>query len=902
MLSRWYNLKLQLMILLLALIPFQNCGSPVAFNPSDVVLDSLGRPIYKGQLEVTASKPNPPLKLFFVIDNSASMLGHQIDLGTQFSTLFQSASASLQGFDTTIYVFSTASTFSPNLLSQVPNRVPSSITAIPPLTDFANLGAVPGNIFSYWGKSTGTYGTTPFNFQISPAPVLDGPQGNISSQLFIGKKGSSSDAEYDLKIKNLTSDFKSRLSYLNPTNQASFSNVTDVSSGLCSMARIVKHSADYVQPGDSTAFIVASDDDDRMNLRNPNGNSCVESVVGSNNLINGSCGRYQSAFSYNAASNISYYNTRKFKYESGTTINYSYPSTENCVISYRDGYNYSSTYTLIQTEVTYTRCDVFRDGTCITSTPNYKMKVTGNFVGSAPPGCSKDMSSSVDSPAPGTSFSCAAGFLLGQVGSSGVDTASNGTICSSTLIASLQGTNKTSVACTILGTHTKTGSQINYQTIGSCSNFCATNSSSYPNCVLSSTSSNRTNSSIALAVDGVTCSSTCPTPGLCGSSSVTSYIQSTYGSAASCDGTSIISSSLSVNSGVNSDGTRLSCASSLSGRSVTNGQGTAVCAGAATVLDCVHSLQSGTPSVGSDCTVDNSPAPTLASAPQGVSCSTACSSSSSYCDPGLYSNVADYIAKKFGGFCSGSAAAGSGAFTLNFVPAVSKTANCNSKCSDSVTGSCDGLGWGATDASTVSDYIRLQKSGGTTCSASTSFVSEQTISGADAGAPQNSCATGKFFVASGSAYAGVATNYASGDSRHLASDFVNYISSGMPHASMAVITQLPGDNLLGTNIGQQYINLATQMHSDQISSIKGNYSSALNNISDFIVKSARNSFVLPISSTNFVFSVLVMRKGSKEWEPLESDNWSVSGTTLNIQSSVSLQIGDQLTYQYRLVQ
>ena len=98
------------------------------------------------------------------------------------------------------------------------------------------------------------------------------------------------------------------------------------------------------------------------------------------------------------------------------------------------------------------------------------------------------------------------------------------------------------------------------------------------------------------------------------------------------------------------------------------------------------------------------------------------------------------------------------------------------------------------------------------------------------------------------------------------------------------------------------IQSATQMHSDQISSIKGNYSSALNNISDFIVKSARNSFVLPISSTNFVFSVSVMRKGSNEWQPLDSDNWSVSGTTLNIQSSVSLQIGDQLTYQYRLIQ
>ncbi len=903
MMSRNLNLKKFLLLLLFAFLPFQNCGAPVDFQPSDVVLDSLGRPIYKGQLVVTPSKPNPPLKLFFVIDNSASMLGHQIDLGAQFSSLFQSASTSLQGFDTTIYVFSTASTYNSNLYSLIPSRAPSSISSLPLLSDPVHLGQTPGSIFSYWAKLTGTFGTAPYNYQLLPSPVLDMNNGAVTSNLFIGKKGSSSDLDYNSKISALTTAFKSRLSYLNPSGQAAFSNLTDVSSGLCSMARIVKHSSDYIQPGDSTAFIIASDDDDRLNLRNPNGNSCLESVVGGSNLVNGNCGHYQSTFNYNSSASISYYANRKFNYESGTNIYYSYPSSETCTLSYQDGYSYSSSYTALQTDVTYTRCDLWRDGTCITPHPNYKYTVSGSFVVSGG-SCSRDMSALVDNPAPGASFSCVANNLPNQTGSSGVDSGSNGSVCSASLISGLQSSNRSNIVCTISGAHTQAGVSVGGQSIGACANYCSGNLSSYPNCVLTATAVNRSSGSYPLTKVEVQCNSTCPAGSVCAGTTPLAYLQSQYGSGATCDGTSAIISSIMLNKGVDASGNRLACSSSISGLTATDVGGNVVCASfngtSGTIQDCTNSLINGTPDSTKVCTTDDSPSPTVVTVPLGVNCTTSCASSGGYCVSGTDASVASSIARRFGGYCSGSSSSGSNSFTLSFKPAASSGANCSSKCSDTISGSCDGLGFGATDNSTISDFIRLQKSGGSTCSSSTSFTNDVAVTGADAANPVASCATGKFFQASSSSYIGTATTYTTGDANHVAGDFVNFIAQGAPQASMAVITQMPGDNLYGTNIGQQYINLATQMHSDQISSIMGNYSSALNHISDFIVKSALNSFVLPIASTNFVYAVSILRKGSTNWQVLDANNWSISGSTLKVLPAVSLQIGDQILYQYRL--
>lgn len=87
---------------------FQNCSN-VKFSASN--MSSVGaQSVKSGTLTVSASKPNPPLDIFFVIDSSGSMLDHQIDLGRAFQNIFNSNAGNLSNFGGNIYLFSTAST------------------------------------------------------------------------------------------------------------------------------------------------------------------------------------------------------------------------------------------------------------------------------------------------------------------------------------------------------------------------------------------------------------------------------------------------------------------------------------------------------------------------------------------------------------------------------------------------------------------------------------------------------------------------------------------------------------------------------------------------------------------------------------------------------------------------
>src|SRR5262249_15207863 len=146
----------------------------------------------------------------------------------------------------------------------------------------------------------------------------------------IPKKAGLSDSQYQTVIASLTAEFQSRLAYLNPTNQGSYSATTDVSSGLCSVARILKHANSYVQAGDSAAFIIISDDNDRLNVRNPNGNQCLESVAAANQVVDGTCGHNVTDFSYSTSSNatVNYQTDSQFTYQSGTTFKYTFPATD----------------------------------------------------------------------------------------------------------------------------------------------------------------------------------------------------------------------------------------------------------------------------------------------------------------------------------------------------------------------------------------------------------------------------------------------------------------------------------------------------------------------------------------------------------------------------------------------
>lgn len=882
--------------------PVGTPGSSATPTPTPV-------PELTGSIAVAAAHANPPLDLFFVIDNSGSMLGHQINLGQAFASVFQSNTASLADFDVNVFLFSTASTVNSYFAAQVPMSVPSTLSPFPLPNNTSALLAIPGSIYGMQNVGTGTYGVAPFSMMIAPAPVLDFDQTRsaVTASLHLAKKGNQSDTDYKNSIQTLTQQFQHRLEFLNPTGQLAYEQLTDISSGLCSVARILKHPTNYIHSGDSAAIILVSDDNDRLNVRNPYGNQCIESVASSQEIIDGTCGHEQATISYDSSATITYQTDTKFTYQSGTTIPYSFTNADTCSFTYSNGFKYTSTYTALQTKVTYTQCMQIADGTCVL-TATQTQTIAGNYVNSAG-NCSQDMSGLVTSPNYNSTYQCQAAHLANQVGPSGVDTASTGSQCSSQVLSSLSGSNKTAVTCTIGAANMVAGSaSATPPSSVACTNYCASHPQ-YANCQQSGVST--THGSLSFNNPGVTCNSQCPNSATCGTGTVAQYISTKYGASATCGTPSAILSTIVVNSAAPA----LTCASSLTGLTVTSSAGTPVCttAGSATTVQaCISSLQSAT-SVGAPiaaCAVKSGDTSSVI-VPTGVTCATTCANSGGYCDPTHYATVAAYLAGTKSALCKSAANAGAKSFNLVFKPSVAPTASCQSKCADVAAGSCDGKGWGASDGSTVANYVQSQLGGGTTCTSANKYIADVSSVVAPATSTVNACASypnSSVFSPTDSAHAGsIATNYVAGDSNHLAADFQSSIvnqatqifgANNLP--ALAVITQLSGDNLHGTDVGQDYINLAKAMNgaNAQVYDILGNYNSSLGAISNFIVKSSQNTFLLTIPSTSTMDSVAIIRSGSSTSTLLAPTQWSWTGSTLSINSSAQLQIGDQLVYEY----
>jgi hypothetical protein len=883
---------------------FQNCNNNYKVTTADAPAISSIQSA-SAAMTVSASHANPPLDLFFIVDNSASMLGNQVNLGAQFANVFQSNNSSLANFDVNVYLFSTASTVNTNFISEIPTMSLGSVTSIPAVSDPTNLVKIPGSIYAYQNVATGTYGTAPYSVQFNPMSVLatDTTVNAITPYLHVPKKGAAESASaYASRISTLTTQFQNRLAYLNPTSELAYEHVTDISSGLCSIARILKHSSNFISAGDSAAFIVVSDDNDRLNDRNTYGNQCIESIIGSNEIVDGTCGHDATTFSYNSSAIVTYQTDTIFKYQSGTSIPYSYTSGESCVIGYQNGYKYTSTYTAIQTQVTYTKCTQSGDGTCLATQAGATQTIAGSYVGTGTT-CSQDMTSLVSSPAPDTTFSCASANASNQTGASGTDTASNGSVCSTAVVNALAGTNKTAITCTI-GAASTTSATIAGQAVGSCASYCSSHASTYPNCSLTSTTASKTNGSLAFNIDGVTCASSCPVAATCGTDTINNYLIGTYGNTATCGTPTASLASIKVNLGATSAGAALTCASPLAGLTVTNSSGGTICAGQSTVQSCVTSLITGTPITG--CTVNGGDTAT-ATVATNVGCSTSCSNSAGLCDPSLFATVSAYYASR-GYKCNSSANGGAKTLVAQFNNSVAPTANCSSKCSDMLSGSCDGHGYGATDGSTVSTYIQSQLGGATTCASTMAYAADTPSLAIDASNVANACNStpnSPIFKASDSAHpSNVATNYVAGTSAHLVGDFKSYILSQAASVfgannvpAVAVITKLSGDHLNGTDVGTDYQGLASTLGSAQVSSVLGSYSTSLSNISNFIVHSTMNNFILPLPANATVYSVSVIH-GSAAPVALASSAWSVSGSTLSVAQSANLQIGDQIIYDY----
>lgn len=905
---------------------FMNCSSPYSL----VAVPQAASSIQTSQFTITQGKVNPPLDLFFIIDNSASMKANQVNLSQSFQNIFTSNQGNLSQFNTTVYVYSTASTLNPGNEMNVPTRAPSSISFIPTDT-VANLASVPGNIFGIYDNLTGIYGTAPFSAYFNPAAVLDmdADAGHVINSFQIPSAATSTN--YNSAVTSATQKFTNRLGYLNPTNQYAYGYETNISSGLCSMSRILRHAHDQnlIGSGDAAAFIMVSDDDDRLNVRNDSGNQCTESVLGGSSYVDGTCGHYEQDYNYNTTATLTYQTGTQFTYESGTRINYSYPSSENCVINYQDGYKFTSTYDLVQTQVSYSSCTQLADGFCL-SQANVSILLAGNYA-SGGGVCNQNMTSLVSNPMSGTAFTCTAANQAGLTGPSGVDANTSGQSCSQATANSLAGLNKINVSCTLGSLDIYQGKTVYGQAVGTCTNFCSGNSVTYKSCVLTNTNVNSTSATLALGTNGITsCNSSCPSSdsAVCGNSTISNYISSLHVNAV-CNPTAPTSPATSVltlsqASDVNEN--FYACNTSISGLSIAQGNA-AVCAGASNMNACIQSLQHGANTLPL-CQLNSPSSQPTATYSAGVlvdvGCNTSCANSSGLCSSTPYATVKDFIhGTKNNGVCLSSANGGLKTYTLKFQPAFAKSSTCSALCSSTVTGSCDGAGWGAGGGSTVAQYIS-HIGGDTTCnSPSTRYVSDtpkfivdsassytDASQGSGAGT-SNACVSfpqSPSFALTNSApyFLASATNYVAGDSTHKAADFQNFVVSQSQQVlgannplSLSLIVHTASDNLpSGTDISTQYINLAGALGSTQISGVTSNYNSALAGTSNYIIASTLYQYVLPVSSDKKVISVSVMRKNTATWVLLTSGQWSWSGQTLSLGQSLALNIGDQVSYKF----
>jgi hypothetical protein len=395
----------------------------------------------------------------------------------------------------------------------------------------------------------------------------------------------------------------------------------------------------------------------------------------------------------------------------------------------------------------------------------------------------------------------------------------------------------------------------------------------------------------------------CPNSAVCGTSTIANYFTATYGSSASCTGAATNLATIVAMAGANSDGSALTCTSALNGATLRSGSstGAVICAGSTNLQNCIASLQ---PS--STCTVNGGDTATM-SGSVGLTCATSCSSSQGFCS-NAYSTVASYLAQNKQGLCKSATDGGVKTLAMQFVSSVGQNATCSTLCNNALSGSCDGQGWGASDGSTVAQYVQSQLGGGSTCSISNRYVADTASMVVNAANPGSACSApaSPVFVASDAAHPSSAiTTYTAGDVNHLASDFQNMIVSqatslfganNLP--AVAVITKLATDNLPGTDVGTDYINLAKAMNSTQVSSILADYSQSLASISNFIVKTALNSYLLPIPAGSVVDSVSILSVGGTTATLLNSSLWSVTGLTLSVSSSANLQIGDQIIFKY----
>lgn len=289
------NFRRLLLVLAFAcinIILFQNC-SKTDFVPSDsdYVDANADNPLYaEGKFGEQVNLPD--LKLIFVVDNSYTMSSSNLKISESFDRLFDGTnSESLRLFNTEVFLLSTAQNLYKDRNTSFSRQIPSyqflaannykalvgkSAAEIRQHRNYPNNGKIPGDIAGFELAVTGSQpeGTQLINFNPAPVVGLSHVNGNgVEKDLSAKKSNSESVAELD-------SDFKERLNVLNPINneidnQSALGETLSEESGLCTLARVLKHPEKFFKSSDFVSFILVSDEDDSYN----DGKNCFDKIM-----------------------------------------------------------------------------------------------------------------------------------------------------------------------------------------------------------------------------------------------------------------------------------------------------------------------------------------------------------------------------------------------------------------------------------------------------------------------------------------------------------------------------------------------------------------------------------------------------------------------------------------------
>ena len=254
----------------------------------------------------------PPLKQYWIVDNSGTMEANNLNLSNSFGAMFnQNNQDSLYKFDTTAYLLSTAQTLPSYssgqraVVTDIASRQ-NGYFSLSPVTenDFntlmrnasQNSGVLPGDNVGIAVRGGGT------DFSITVAPVQGkAPGGTFALNTYIQKPRNTNTTDFELEFQNRLAILQSKRVPTFEKTAGVFAqqsaDVIDKESGLCAMARVLENPNGLYSASDMLAFTIVTDE----NENDVQGLNCLKRTAytrGDADLINGRCSEFETAFTY----------------------------------------------------------------------------------------------------------------------------------------------------------------------------------------------------------------------------------------------------------------------------------------------------------------------------------------------------------------------------------------------------------------------------------------------------------------------------------------------------------------------------------------------------------------------------------------------------------------------------